>query len=242
MLRGLLPVLCVACAQGATVSTDPAQCGEAECAARCAEADAKVVVPEGGTRLTAYEAERLTEARHAVQRGLSARGEWASLWCVGAGRCEQPLHPLKMIELAAGPYVITVPFRVPSEGAWTVTVDLRCTEGGPADQHQVLPVGPESGYATGPYVSLVVPPGWSGLCKSTITSPSGVTLGQATASFSTSPQPPALLTAAQLAFEPAVTAAPVPHDPSPAPEAPAPAAAGPATPPASAPTTGSPSP
>lgn len=237
MLRGLLPVLCVACAQGTSVAPDAATCGEAECAATCAEADAKVVVPDGGVRLTAYEGQRLTEARLALRRGLSPRGEWASLWCVGAGRCEQPLHPLKMVDLPAGPYVITVPFRVPSGGAWTVTVDVHCTDGGPADQHHVLPVNAESGYATGPYVPLVVPEGWSGRCKSTIRGPDGVGIGEAAASFSTSPQPPVVLTAAQLAVEPA---APPVEAPPPAPGAPSEPAAPPA--PAVPPTTGSPSP
>ena len=76
MVRWMLPMLCVACAAGAPGTDAPPTCGEAECAPACAEADAKVVVPAGGDRLTAYEAERLTEARMALRRGLGPRGTW----------------------------------------------------------------------------------------------------------------------------------------------------------------------
>lgn len=255
MVRWMLPMLCVACAAGAPGTDAPPTCGEAECAPACAEADAKVVVPAGGDRLTAYEAERLTGDRMALRRGLGPRGNWPLLWCAGSSTCEQALDPLKTTDLPAGSYVVALPLRVPSAGTWQVVVDVDCDDGGPPDQHVSLLLSATSGVGTGPFVPVTVPAGWAGRCSATVSGPDGRMLGSATAPFSLSPQPLVVLTAAQLAVEPPVATAPevvpppVPVDPAasppaepaatPAPAAhPAPAApAAPVTPP-----TGSPSP
>lgn len=201
MVRWLLPTLCVGCAGGAPVADAPSTCGEAECAAACAEGEAQLVVPEGGDRLTRFEALRLVDVRKTLVTGIRGLDAPPVVWCLGTSTCEQALLPGQTFNLPGGAYVVALSLRFPAKGSWEVTVDVKCSEGGPADQRVRLPVNASSGVVNGPFVPVVVPTEWTGTCTATVLGPDGRDLGVCDAAFSLRGGALAVIPAAELAAQ-----------------------------------------
>lgn len=209
MVRRLLPVLCMGCSTWIGGPADPAACGEAECGPVCAEAEAAIVVPEGGARLTAYEAERLSDGRTALTRGLGPRLSWPLLLCTGTSTCEQVIDLEYMHDLPPGAYVVALPLRVPEVGAWSVGAEVTCTAGGPASRQDVVPVRVNDGdLHADAVVPLSVPAPWAGSCDVKVSVPDGAYYAAIHLAFSETPAPLRFMDPEKLRVQPPATAAP----------------------------------
>lgn len=181
ILGGLLA--CTGSGGGGTAGTVAATCGEAECAAVCADGDAGSAGPE----LTEFEKKIVDPILADVREGVRPWSETGIGICKGKRECEEFLGASVADPLPAGDYLLMADLRVPRTGdahTWTIEVTTDCetvkvTENGETKSsssnsrsYDVRYAGEERGYRLMPLRTITSPSdGGSRHCTYTIKAP-----------------------------------------------------------------------